>query len=539
MSRRTKIWLTVGLLIAGGLLGVVIYKDKLAAASLRQVATLAEKSGHRITFGGVHVSLMDGNIRLTDLNVVPILDSTVEDHKARYTIHADAIDLRGVDIPALFRRNVLHVASIELHGPSLLHSFSSAAVEPVREDSAKRAPPSMPLDVLRIDTLLITDATGRSQERGSTAPALAVGNLDLLITGIRLTSDADGRPVPEVSTIRLDIHDARTQVKPFNSLVLDSMRVRIPEDTAILFGLHFTPDVSPKDYHEHVTEQVELYEANVDTILLDGFDLAIWLDSRKIGAHQLYVGGANVGIHRDKSIPEGPIRPKPLAADRLADMQALVHVDTVRVRRTSITYNERLKVTDEYGSIAFTDISGRLTGFSTEWSGTPPDLRLEGSARVGSATAELDMRMPMHAEHTTVDARVLLRGFPASGMNRMTDDLLHVEATHGIIHLVDLRMTGDEDRAHGTIDMRYEDLELKLGSEIKHAKLLSKVANTVVRTSNMPGEKGYRKGSFDIARPVDAGAFKYIWIALREGMMDVALPPMVLKQLRAQQAKKK
>ena len=117
----------------------------------------------------------------------------------------------------------------------------------------------------------------------------------------------------------------------------------------------------------------------------------------------------------------------------------------------------------------------------------------------------------------------------------MTDDLVHVSATAGRIHSVELNMSGDDVHASGSVDVRYEGLQLQISPSIKHAGVLSFVANTVVRTSNMPGDKGYKVGRFNVARRQEASVFNYLWLCLREGMMEVMLPRKVLDQLHKMQ----
>lgn len=541
-SKRGKRWLIFLALAAGALVTLQYSKDVLAASALRSVAQAADKAGHHVTFEGVRVSLTGGHIRINELDVVPLADSTLEDSTVRYTMHADAIELNGVDLWALIRQKVLHVERLELNGPSVSHSFITRVIPPTKltvgHDTSGQAQSA--LSFFSVDTLRITNATGSSQDRAQTNPAFAVADLDLLVTGIVVQLDAQGKPLPEVDRIQLALHKAEAHLKPYYALSLDSMRVRVPEDTALIFGLRFTPEVDPKEYHRQVKTQVELYKATVDTIMLTGFDLAAKLHSGSLRARKLYLSGVAVDIHRDKSIPDiAPKKEKRLAAERMSAWKVPVAMDTVSIRRGSVTYHERLKRGDDYGSIAFTDITGVLTGISNEPTAHPPDLHLVGTARVGSAKAELDVFMPMQSEHTTVTAHVVLRDFPAKAMNRMTDDLLHVSATNGMVHLIDMHMKGDDDRGGGTLDMQYQDLEMEIGTEIDHAKIFSALANTVVRGSNMPGTNGYRQGYFTVERPMDAGLFKYIWISLRTGMMEVVLPKAVLNQLKKQQAKKK
>lgn len=539
-QRGRKFLIIAFLVPLGALVAFSLVKDKLAAQALHQVASVAERAGHRVSFGSVSVSVRGGAIRIRDLDITPLADSTVEDSSVRYTVHADAIELDGVDLWALLRTKVLHVRRIDLRAPSVTHSFITRKLKPeapgAARDTTKAAMGT--LAVLQVDTLHIVDATGSSSDRRETNPAVAVGDLDLLITGIGVQDNGGGAPRVSIGSIDLVLHQAEAHLKPYYTLTFDSLRVRVPEDTLLLHGLHFTPDVAPKAYHKHVDTQVELYTAHVDSLLLAGFDLAAKLDEGAWRARTLLVAGVAVDIHRDKSIPDrAPKKVKPLAADRVTAWKLPVALDTVFVRRGSVTYHERLKRSDDYGSIAFTAIDGRLTGITNEASAAPPDLHLAGTARVGRSKAQLDARMPMRTGHTTVSALVLLLDFPAQNMNRMTDDLLNVNATAGIIHRVEMRMQGDEDRATGTLEMQYEDLHLELNPTVKHAGMLSFVANTVVRTTNMPQDKRYRVGHFTTDRPMDAGFFKYIWVSLRTGIMEVVLPPAVMNQLKKQQAR--
>ena len=540
LSRRSKRWLTlVGLLVVA-LLVLKLGRNRLVASALRSVVLVAEKAGHQVTFGRVDVSVIGGHIRITDLDVLPLADTTLEDSTVRYTVHADVIELDRVDLWALVRHKVLRVGRVELNAPSVLHSFVVRTDIP-RKDGTSTRPETGPdpLQLLRVDTLRLTHATGRSQNRAENRPALQVADLDLLLTNISVDMDGTGKPIPGVDRVEIAVRQAEVQVKPYYTLSLDSLRISLPEEDGVIFGLHFVPDVDPKKYHERVDTQVELYNASVDTILLSGFDLVAKLNTGALRAKRLYVAGASVDIHRDKSIPiTAKKKIKPLTADLIASWNLPVSLDSIVIERGSVTYHERLKRADEYGSMSFTGITGTLTGVCNEPSLHPADLRLVGTAKVGRARAELDVYMPMASERTTVTAHVVLRDFPAKAMNRMTSDLLHVNATSGIIHLVDMHMYGDDDRATGTLDMRYENLTLELGPQIEHAKLLSKIANTVVRGSNMPGEKGYRVGRFEVMRLKDSGLFKYIWISLRDGMKEVVLPKIILDQLKAHERKK-
>jgi hypothetical protein len=48
----------------------------------------------------------------------------------------------------------------------------------------------------------------------------------------------------------------------------------------------------------------------------------------------------------------------------------------------------------------------------------------------------------------------------------------------------------------------------------------------------MPQDDRYRKGEFVAQRDREKGIFNFLWRGMREGMMDVMLPPLLMKQIR-------
>jgi hypothetical protein len=542
LSTRSKRWLVLATVVLAVFAGLRYWRDHITRMVFERVAELAVKGGYKATFQGVSLDIWEQHIHLTGLSIEPIEDRIDPDSASTFTIRASGIDLRGVDIRALLRQKVLHVGHVVIHAPEIRHTFRT-----LTEKRTKQAGPDAPtgppagLQLIHVDTLQIIDATGHSQDRGKAVPAMSVADLDLLLADIAITSDAQGKPHFDLGSARIAVHDAQAHVEPYYALRIDSMRVMVPEDSAVVFGLHFTPDVNAQEYHKHVKTQVELYKAKADTILLAGFDLAAKLDHGALMAGSLYIAGITVDIHRDKSLPLAHDRPRnPMLTERIQTWEVPVSLAHIDVTRGRVTYHERLKLGEPYGSLTLGSITAQLTGITNMRTDGVTALHLQGNARLwNKALAKLDLRTTRSNGPTQVEIKVLMRELPAKELNRMTDELVHVRATEGRIHLVDMHMKGDDVSARGTVAMHYEGLHLELSPELRHAGILSFVANTVVRTSNMPDTKGYRVGHFKVDRRQETSVFNYLWLGLREGMMDVMLPPAVLKKLKKQQRKGK
>ena len=311
------------------------------------------------------------------------------------------------------------------------------------------------------------------------------------------------------------------------------MRVRYPEVSTKVFGMNLTSTVGPKEYYTKVEHITDLMGVHADSLTLSGFRLLEQMREGAYRANTVLLFGGTFDIYHDKSIPDGPYKRKPLPSEAIQGLGVTIGVDTLRAVRCEVRYSERAKRTDDYGTLAFTDIDALLTGLSNAPDTAPPDLHLHGNARImGHGQAMLDLRMPMRSADQELTINAHLEDLPASYLNRMTDNLVHVNATSGHIHLVDMRMNGDDKGASGTMDMRYEDLHMELNSSVEHAGLLSTVANMIVRTQNMPQQKGYRVGRFTIQRRQDSSVFNYLWLAVKAGCMDVVLPTSVTKGIK-------
>lgn len=523
-------WLLV---LAAMVLVLRLARDPLTRWALDNAVDLVAEAGYALTYDHLTLDPWKQHILITGLAVRPVNRADTAHQGSRFAIQAERIDLQGVDLAALLFHRRLHVGHLEIQAPVIAHDFVTGKISPTHPaDTTQTFLEGTPIDVIRVDTLQITNASGRSTDRSSKDQGLSITRLDLLVTGIHVADRGAGAPDVRLGRAVLALRGLEAHMEPFYRVELDSMVVMIPEDTAIIRGLRSIPTVTPARYHKEVDTQVELYAVEVDSIRLAGFDLAARLERGTLMAHTLLVDGIRVDIHRDKSIaPKGSEARKPMLAETLRHLRTPLALDSVVVRRGLLRYHERIARNSDYGTLAFSDMNATVTGLRN-MDVTTVALKVDGTARLWDrGHVHLTLRTAKGEGPTTLKARAVLRDLPAHTLNRMTDDLLHVRATSGRIHWVELDMSGDDQRAHGTVRMHYEDLRLQVNSTVRHSKVLSGLANLMIRSSNVPETRNYRTGSFTAERPAARSVFNYLWVGLREGMMQVILPPLVLRKL--------
>jgi hypothetical protein len=535
MSRRLLLAIPLALLL---LLTVVL--DRLVVGAARVLAERMDIEGHRVAFDHIRVSPWRGELTMEGLHIAPTEALVAADSTALFHIRAGSIKLRGVDIWRLLRCKVLHATALRMHEPVVEHSFNTKAVRLVLADTTvAEAIPSTGLSLLRIDTLAVIGARASSTDRATARPAMDMERLDMFMRNAAIVPQAKGPMAFRREETHLRIAGLRSAVEPFYTLSIDSIQLRSTDTKAMVYGAAFVPTVDASTYHRAVDEQVELYRMRADSVVLIGFDLVAQVNAGMLRTRALHLHGLAADIHRDKSIPEGPFRHLPLPSEALQGVPIPLAIDSVVAHRSTVRYHERLERGAPYGSVSFTAIEGLLTGLNNLRPGDGHVLHLKGNARFADrGRLTLDMRLPMTANAHSLQVEATVKGLPFDMLNRMTDKLVHVRANSGTIHQVVMRMTGDDRRGSGSVDIHYEDLHVEIAHELDRTRLLTLAANTVVKKRNMPDDRRYRVGRFSVERSRNKGVFNFIWLGLREGMMDVMLPPAVMERVQKKRDRK-
>lgn len=508
--------------------------------ALWRVAEGVRKSGYIIRSDDVDVDLFEGRLVLRGASISPDDALRANDSLAFFSATADRVGFHGVDHWSLMTRGLLHVRQVHLEKPVLEHSRITGRVPDRKEQEKVPTGLAGTLARIRIDTLRVTDASARSIDRRDTAGAMVMERMDLLITGLRALETPGGGLLVLHDAAGLDVKGTTMPMKPFHTLSIGRLQLDAREGLLRTTDLQLVPHHGPNDYHEHVSHQSELMSFSADTVLASGFDLASNIRIGALMARSIEVLGLEFHAYRDKSIPADPTIRKPLPQEALRSLSLPVSIDSISFKHVGVHYSERTARDEEYGTISFTGIHGSLTGLSNLSRPSPPDLHLKGEARLhGRGELLLDMRCNMTGADDLITAHAAVRNLPFEVLNRMTDNLVHVKATDGRLQLVELRFNGDRHKAQGSVDVHYKDLKLALSPSVEHARALSFLANTLVRSNNLPEDRRYRRGMYTVDRAPDKGIFNYLWRAMREGMLEVMLPPMVLKRLQRERERQR
>jgi hypothetical protein len=217
-------------------------------------------------------------------------------------------------------------------------------------------------------------------------------------------------------------------------------------------------------------------------------------------------------------------------------------MDSLVVDRWQVHYSEKNTLTPDFGEVRFSDVHGVVTGLCTLDSACSDTVFLHATARAyDEAAIDVEAETVVGDTNDVFILRAKVQGFRFSEFNPMTSDLLLARATAGTIGGVDFTMRAGRERAVGRVDMEYDHMKIELLKRDlsgKPRKFLSGLANLVVHERNLRSDPDFRHGDYTIDRLKDRSIFKYVWMALREGMIVSVLPGFADDMRQARQAAK-
>jgi hypothetical protein len=519
----------------------------------RFAAALSEASGglYRIEIGDLQFSFLKRFLSATDVRLFP--DSSVLRDTARamapeglYSVVAPEVSVRGAGLRALLSGRI-EAASLRLVRPHLHLALDSRRkrasdtlgveeqlFEGVRmpdtsfHERLARQLPRMSIGELRIDSAAFSweRRVGRKQISDS------VGNIFVELDGI------DTGPASAADTTRvLFSDDARFRVSSYAKMTADSIYLIAVDSVSgstragrlSIIGVIVAPIHSDSQLKIRWTQQTTRYRVNAAHISLNSIRLRSIFESGEIGVGSMTVLRPELEVYLDRTLVPRAQRTESVLPHRsLQKVSWNLRLDTIRIEGGRIAYSERANDGVRPGTIRFEDFSGELRDLSNLGDDRGTRSSLHMSTRInGEGTLVADMDYDMSTRGLNMSYRGSISPMSATLFNEVLENLSGVQIRRGMIDTAWFSIGVSSDSASGQLQLNYHDLSIAFqnkdtGRRSLFDKLKSFVANAVrVRDSNPASDaRAATVATIALRRPPDMPFFGFIWVSLRQGLME-------------------
>jgi hypothetical protein len=503
--------------------GTWFYVNHRLRSNLVDLINRQPDRAYDINFKKLSLSLLSKDILLKHVSITPMNDTA----GTAVTAHVTLAELKGVNISDLLTGSSLTIGTLSFVEPEFKLNIRKQKADTGNDHESSLQ--KLFGDILSrgsIEEFHIRNGSLRAtKEEFGDADFLLISNYNLSAKEIMTDSVQLSHQVPfkmgsfsssvDSVTFRLDEHTiARTGMIAYSS----SSNEFIMCNAAIINEKDLVSTSIAKKL------QADIIELSFETLRIFGIradnDLHGLL---KVSASNLSISGLEMSDFRNKNLPRPADSNKPMFSGMIDAIPIGLEIDTILIRDAFIQYTELEQGRTHPGSLNLGDMNVRITDLSTIKSRRKSEFRIDLSCTLnGSGQVMSAITVPYGDDRFIMN--LIIRNLPANSLTTTTEPLMGIDISSGIIHNMNFTMNANEHTANNYLVMQYEDLKITLNDPEMHKThqgFISHIANSAIRTNNLPDQKNYTVASYVTTRNKARGPFNFVWNSIKEGMMQI------------------
>ncbi len=540
--------------ISGALLVIILgaawylsnnYKP-LLESKLKDLIAESSDGLYSLQYDELDLNVILGNITLS--NAVLMSDSVVYEQlvaaqKApdnRFHIALDELKVRRLGIMGLLLNKKLNIGTIELAMPKVRmisqpHAFNDTIkdektktlYEQIKDDLSSISVDKIDFTNIKFSHTKIADGKQSTMELDSVQ--LHIG--DVLIDE---NSDQDTSRLFYTKTVDLSLPGFEYDLPDgFHRAKFDHLHLNTQQRNLFIGQVSFAPKMSKAEFFKKKGVKTTMAILQVDSINLDGLDIARLIDQQKIYAQNARLKNGSVSLYMDLRYPSTPkshIGNSP--HQQIMKLEQSIHIDTVHIDNIDVLYGETSKKYNQEGIITFNKATGIITNVTNDTIVLQKDkfMRADLRARImNSGNLHAIFGFDMLSKNGAHTYKGSLGAMKATAFNRIIKPLVNVEISSGNIRKVTFDMAGTDSRNWGDFRFDYDDLKIKiLGSKDEEGKrsgkgILSFLVNQIIiNDSNPDANEVYHIGKVEYKRNPTHSFWKTLWQSLLDGIKQTA-----------------
>jgi hypothetical protein len=530
MQIRVKRTLTIGFLIICCVAAVIIGRsylfNKVKSTVENKLRALDDKTDYEIRYDSIYIDWRRNLITIDHLTI----QKDAYDTTCVYPefISAQQVRIEGLGLWNFIVRKKLSIESVHIYKPHIV----------VREHSR----------------LLPDTVTQRENEF-----TLTIENVRLAEAHLEFTDSASCRLITDfksdinASLLAMDFHARKPLKFALAELLLDSTEVHLPksfysiniqkiklnvtDSTLRIDTVKILPHLSKIEFGKKAKREIDRVEGVVPFVHFSGLDLRT-RDTLTIAATAVRLQGF-IKLFRDKRLRHLKIfKPMPIAL--LRQLPFGLSIDTMRITKSYVEYEEFPEEGKESGIVFFDDLNALIHSVTNDRRATKGKTMVMARASfMGQGDLNVTTTLPWNKNEKSITEGTL-EGLDFKKLNTVLEPMANLKAESGDLKALTFRFTYNGIRSEGSIELNYNNLKLvaykdeeKIKKQEKRRKRKNKdpeqlardnfktfILNAFVIKKNMdekvPEER--RTGTISFQRDTTRSIFNYWWKSVLSGI---------------------
>ncbi|APG60414.1 hypothetical protein [Christiangramia salexigens] len=434
------------------------------------------------------------------------------------TLKVDTIQLTQIQIWDYIKDKKLIAGNLKISNPVVkIYNFKHE-----KDTTQNSGTPEFKKDIL-LKNVSVNGGSFQIFEKDSTNHRLYTKLRSIKMDEVRINSNTVKEAVPfdyDLILLKSDsiFYDLNAQQK----MTLRDLQIENNKVTIKTFKL--APKYSKAEHQKTTKVEKDRYDLTIDEISMDSFTWNSDRDTIAIRNGFTELKRARLDIYRNKLKPDD-LSPKPLYSEMLRKLPVKIALDSIRITKSNIKYEENIHADRETGVVEFSNLNANisnLTNIGLERKDFPKIRIRVNTDFMKSAPLSVDWSFNVSDPGDRFQISGQMGNLAAEEMNRFLKPAMNVQAKGEILNMY-FNFAGNDDSASGDMKLEYKDFKvevLKKDGSSKN-KLVSTLANLIVSNKALNKKADYKEIS--VSRDKTRSFWNYLWKMIKSGALKAFL----------------
>jgi len=357
----------------------------------------------------------------------------------------------------------------------------------------------------------------------------SLSNLNVKANEIKTDSVIWNSIIPfELGSLESSIDSLSFQMNDYTHLSTGSISFKKRENKLTLRDVNmlYTEDLSKVS--QRVGKQTDLIEVSLGELAFEQLTASSNLyTDLDIETKKMLLRDLVFKDYRDKNMERPPDTVKPMFKGMVDAIPITLSVDTIQLDNVEVQYSELGVGKEAPATLRFESINGFITHLTTipqkQEAYKSFEANLEANLN-GAAPFTFILEVPYDRDAFTAVAS--FGSFDLTGLSETTRNMAGIEIVSGDVKKIHFEMRAAETYSHNKMQFDYENLKVHVikenkQHEVKNHPLVSAIANSALRTHNVPTHGKYVQADYQSRRNVYRSPFNLMSHSLADGMMHI------------------
>lgn len=289
--------------------------------------------------------------------------------------------------------------------------------------------------------------------------------------------------------------------------------------------INLKPKLSREDYVEVIPYEKDLMDLSLEKFQVKDYNLQLNDSENVFNAKKIVLDSIYFTIYRDKTVKDDP-REKDLYSKMLRKLKLKLAIDSMKIQRAYIQYEELIQKSRPPGKIFFEDLHANLTNVTNKNLGRKkfPETKISIQSQfMGKSPLNVHWAFQVDNENDVFTIRGEGFHIPKESINSFFVPAFNMK-TYGQVNELYFNFKGNAVQASGDLKIDYQDFKvevLKKGSSQKNG-LMSMLANIAVKKNSK--KNGETEKQVEAVKRDPAKSFwNYFWKCIEAGLREALI----------------